>query len=153
MEDSLLINFKWSKTIQDHSRILSIPLVSMPSTPLCPVAAYSNLLSLVKIPSTSSAFSYKYHSKIVTLSSPRVVSSLRLILRSLGFDSSKFSGHSFRRSGATWAFRSGVQSEAIKSHGDWRSLAYLNYIQITTQQKQIVSRQMASQLSSVLAPK
>jgi hypothetical protein len=28
----------------------------MPSTPLCPVAAYSNLLSLVQIPNGNSAF-------------------------------------------------------------------------------------------------
>jgi hypothetical protein len=143
-QDSLLLNFKWSKTLQDHSRLISIPLVRMPDSPLCPVAAYSTLLSLVDIPLNKSAFSYLQKSKLTMLTAPRLVSTFRILLQAVGLQSSNYSGHSFRRSGATWAFRAGVRSESIKNQGDWRSFAYLNYIQITDDQKQLVSRQMAA---------
>ena len=36
--------------------------------------------------------------------------------------------HSFRRGGATHAFRIGVPTELIRSLGDWRSEAYTRYI-------------------------
>ena len=32
----------------------------------------------------------------------------------------RFRGHSFRRGGATWAFRNGVPGELIQIYGDWQ---------------------------------
>ena len=43
-------------------------------------------------------------------------------------DSSKFSFHSFRRSGATLAYNLGIDLEEIKRHGTWRSNAVQSYI-------------------------
>lgn len=39
-----------------------------------------------------------------------------------------FSSHSFRRGGATFALSLGIPGEIIKLWGDWKSTAYLAYI-------------------------
>jgi integrase len=145
--DTLLLNFKWTKTLQDGSRIISIPLAKMSHSPLCPVSAYQKLLSQVTIPSHMSAFCYLSNGRITTLTAHQVVTVLRALTREIGLNNKKYSGHSFRRSGATWAFKAGVRSEAIKTQGDWRSLAYLNYIEITPEQKRQVSTQMANAIT------
>jgi len=49
-------------------------------------------------------------------------------LRQLLGGRTDISCHSFRRGGATWALSSGVPGEVIKVMGDWKSSAYLAYI-------------------------
>jgi integrase len=41
-----------------------------------------------------------------------------------------YSGHSFRRGGASHALACGVPAEVIKAQGDWRSLSYLDYLNV-----------------------
>ena len=84
---------------------------------------------------------------MLTLTADQVVVVLRALTKAIGLNNKQFSGHSFRRSGTTWAFKAGVRSEAIRSQGDWRSMAYLNYIEITPSQKRKVSTQMAEAIS------
>jgi hypothetical protein len=147
-QDTILLNFKWTKTLQDHSRILSIPLTAIPGHPLCPVSAYRNLLCSCNVNMSRSAFCYNRNGSIVSLTSTQVVAFLNELVSELGLPSGKYTGHSFRRSGTTWAFRSGVRSENIRAHGDWRSLAYLQYIQVTPDQRKRVTQQMAESLST-----
>ena len=45
-----------------------------------------------------------------------------------GFDAASFSGHSFRRGGASFAVQDGVLGELIKVVGDWTSDAYYKYM-------------------------
>jgi hypothetical protein len=60
------------------------------------------------------------------------VNALRHCLNEIGVDPSKYSGHSFRRGGATFAHRLGVDPLLIKRMGDWRSDAYMRYIDHNT---------------------
>ena len=53
--DGLLVTFHRTKTIQ-FGRRLSLPLLSMPGSPLCPVRMFSLMCSLVPAPSDSPAF-------------------------------------------------------------------------------------------------
>ena len=45
------------------------------------------------------------------------------------------SSHSFRRSGATFAFKSGVSSELILLQRDWKSDAYKRYLSFSLDDK------------------
>ena len=45
-----------------------------------------------------------------------------------GIDVSRYSGHSFRRGGATALAKAGVPDSAIQLHGRWKSNAFLRYI-------------------------
>ena len=55
---------------------------------------------------------------------------LKKMLSAIGLDSKLYAGHSLRRGGATWALKCGVPGEIIKSIGDWRSMAYLQYLDV-----------------------
>jgi hypothetical protein len=61
-----------------------------------------------------------------------------------------YTGHSFRRGGATFAFRCGVPTTLIKLHGDWRSDAYLLYTATPIHVRRFCSLSMATSLSSGL---
>ena len=56
---------------------------------------------------------------------------LKTILVHINLPVSKYSGHSLRRVIATHALNSGVLGEVIKAKGDWKSLAYLHYLNIS----------------------
>ena len=45
--DILLVTMKWSKTNQFGARVLQIPFIKIPHSPLCPVSAYKNMCSRV----------------------------------------------------------------------------------------------------------
>ena len=50
------------------------------------------------------------------------------LISQLGLDNKRFSSHSFRRGSATCALECGVPSEIVKLFGDWKSSAYLSYV-------------------------
>ena len=57
------------------------------------------------------------------------MSKLRSSLAAAGVsNASDYSGHFFRRGGATALFAAGVISDVIKTIGDWKSECYLIYI-------------------------
>ena len=142
--DSIIFVLKWTKTIQTHKTVLQVPLSASPGNPLCPKQA---LLNMIKISSGSPAdhlFSYSSPSgqKVITQYSFTKFS--RQKFRLCGYNYHGFSGHSMRRGGATHAFASGVQSELIKTHGDWRSDAYQVYLDFSLSDRLITIQKMLS---------
>ncbi|KAI8486059.1 hypothetical protein Bbelb_361590 [Branchiostoma belcheri] len=59
------------------------------------------------------------------------VTTLRTLLRQCGYPDSAYSGHSFRRGGATWASECGLPPELIKLQGDWNFSAYQRYTSVS----------------------
>lgn len=55
---------------------------------------------------------------------------LRNILQDLGLPAKDFTSHSFRRGGASFAFRAGLPVDLIKILGDWHSDAILLYLTV-----------------------
>ena len=143
-DSGALLSIRHTKTIQFCERILQIPIIRISNSILCPVTALEKLMSLSlgkQIPDVAPLFSYPvsdYQHDWITHSV--FVSKLRSVLSSCGLQASKFSGHSFRRGGATFAFTCGVPAELIKMHGDWRSSAYLRYISPSLTDRQKLSR-------------
>ena len=60
---------------------------------------------------------------------------LRKTLANAGINPEHFSGHSFRRGGATFAMRSGVPFPLIKGQGDWASDTFERYLATTLQDR------------------
>ena len=50
---------------------------------------------------------------------------LKALLNAIGLDPDKWSGHSFRRGGASLLFRLGVDPLTIQACGDWSSDTFL----------------------------
>ena len=113
--EGLLVTFLHTKTIQFGRRRLHVPLLRMDSK-LCPVQAFSR--SHVG-KGTGAAFTYRKKGKEAWLTTSMFIRTFRSILSKGGVPQAHlFSGHSFRRGGATWAFQSGVSGEMIQVLGD-----------------------------------
>ena len=123
-DDMLLVDFKWSKTNQFGQRLLQIPLLSIPNSPLCPVKAFHHMCSLLPAHSSEPLFVQIKRKSRVSVTYRDLQNFLRECLRKCGKDPSLFSSHGFRRGGASYAFHSNVPAELIQLTGDWASDCY-----------------------------
>ena len=117
----VLMTMRWSKTIQFRERVVQLPLPLIPGSPLCPVTAIQRALSFINDPPSQSqalmrqdplSLSYK------VFSYSKFLGRVRAILQSLGLPAKDFASHSFRRGGASFAFRAGLPVDLIKILGD-----------------------------------
>ena len=144
---NLVLDFHWSKNNQFGDRMHSVPLISINNSCLCPVRAYYNMIDKVKAEPQEPLFVMKQHkAKVKPITYVQFQTYFKTIIDNLGLDSSKFSSHSFRRGGATWAFKNNVPGELIQNHGDWASSAYLLYLDMSMDKKLQVSKAMSSNL-------
>ena len=140
--EGAVIKVIWSKTIQYRDRTLHIPLPFFPSSKLCPSTAL--WMSLQQgTESHLSPFQYVEGFSVKFLTYPVFCAYLRSCLDRLGFDSNRYSGHSFRRGGATFALESGAPPDLVQAQGDWRSDAYKLYIDPSFQGRKAVADIMA----------
>ncbi|RLC08584.1 MAG: hypothetical protein DRI57_23705 [Deltaproteobacteria bacterium] len=145
----LVILIKWSKTIQCGERHLLVPLLQVASNPLCPRRAFDFMADRFPAPRCSPAFVYTdVQGFTVTLTHGVLVSSLKDLLRRVGVDPLGYTGHSFRRGGASFAFQAGVSGELIQLHGDWKSDAYLKYLSVPMQHRLQVTHRMRTLILS-----
>lgn len=145
-QDGILVKLKWSKTIQFRERVHIIPVTHLPNSVLCPKSAVLHMVSLSPANSSAPAFCYNMGSVQYFLCQSEFIQLLRNCLQLLGYEPTLFSGHSFRRGGATSAFSAGVASELVKAHGDWRSDSYLSYLEFSISDRLKVSEAISSTL-------
>ena len=124
-----------------------IPLLRNSSI-FCPVAAYSQLLSLLTPPLTGPAFVFKHHGRMRWLTKSQFINTFRSVLAAGGHSHAAFfTGHSFRRGGATYAFQAGIPGELIQICGDWASDSYKRYLEFNMKSKLDLASQFSSYLS------
>ncbi|XP_074608519.1 uncharacterized protein LOC141861550 [Acropora palmata] len=154
------IHVSASKTIQCHQRALVLPIPSSPGSRLCPISALRRTILLVNGepfgservnpgPSSAPLFSVLSGSALEPITYKHFSGFLSRVASRLHLDPSRFSPHTFRRGGATFAFDCHVSSKIIKLQGDWQSDAYLVYLELSQQQKQRACQAMAAKLQSV----
>jgi len=76
------------------------------------------------------------------------IARFKALIGRLGLDPSLYSGHSFRRGGATFARAAGVPDEVIKAQGDWISEAWLSYISATDELRERAAELLAKAVAS-----
>ena len=143
----LTVTFRWTKTIQFGQRNLQIPLIPIPGSCLCPVAAYVNMVRLVPAGPQVPAFSLPCKNKVKPVTYHQYMKALRLVVQDMGLNPRLYSTHSFRRGGATFAFKAKVPGELIKTQGDWLSEAYLKYLDLSLENRYQVAERMRDQIT------
>ena len=117
-----------AKTIQFQDRALELPLPRHKNSVLCPVQALFHALKQnTNTPMHGSVYTLR-NGKVLT--TDVFVRHLKFCLDRLGLPAGSYGGHSLRRGGASWAYQSGIPVETIRQLGDWKSLAYLDYIHV-----------------------
>ena len=82
--------------------------------------------------STGPAFIFWKKGNITWLTKYIFIHTFCSVLRTGGVtQASNFTGHSFRRGGATWAFQVGIPGELIQICGDWVSDSYKRYLEFS----------------------
>ena len=131
---------RWSKTIQYRNRTLLVPVPRIEHSKLCPHKAIVNAFKLLGAHDSAKlrdgpAFVYTSGDQVKPLTYTTFTTKLSKLLEQCGFDGTQYSGHSFRRGGATFALHCGVPGHYIKLQGDWLSNAYERYLDTSLQYK------------------
>ena len=121
-----------SKTNNFCERDVVLPIPGNEDPALDPVRHLARLFKTVKCQSDKPAFSYS-NSKCINHS--YFTSTLKKLLRMVGYNPDLFSGHSFRRGGATFLHNSGGTALMVQACGDWSSLCFTRYLYLTESQR------------------
>ena len=143
-ENVVLVYQNFSKTNQFMATSRVTPLLPSSVVALDPVFHYLKLCQENVVPVNCPAFSY-YESgvqKCVTYSS--FTNFLKILLQKIGVDPNKWSGHSFRRGGASFLYRLGIDPLTIQACGDWSSSTFLRYLEVNFDRLWMAQQLMAS---------
>ena len=107
--------------------------ISIPDSPLCPVKAYHNMISLVLTSKNSPAFCLFKHHKVLPVTYFQFQKVVQSLIKSIGKTQMSIRLTVFEEGGASWAFS--VPSELIHLYGDWSSDAYKKYLRFKLDDK------------------
>ena len=128
-DNEAIVLVKWSKTIQSRDKVVRVVIPKLPGSKFFPVTALSNMLDYIIY--NDPLFAIFKANTWSPLTDSMVRKHLKRVLRLLQLHHHNFTFHTFRRSGASWAFQHGVPIEAIKQQGTWSSDCVWRYIQKT----------------------
>jgi hypothetical protein len=142
-KDYVVLNFRYTKTIQYKERCLQVPLPYIKDSPFSP-ASYLYTLSRLCGKKCGPVFQYPVHKGFTTVTYRSFLSRLKQWCHRGGLDASSYATHSFRRGGATLALSLDIAKDHIKLQGDWRSDCYQRYLDPSLESR----AQVADMLSS-----
>ena len=128
----VLIFVGWSKTNQFGNRDLVVPIPSNSDPALDLYRHLCNLFTKVNASPDRPAFSFT-NKHFVSYSS--FTSRLKSLLLSAGVDPAKYSGHSFRRGGATYLHSLGASPLEIQASGDWQTMVFTRYLHLSLEDR------------------
>ena len=143
----VMVIWTWAKNIQNRNRMHKVPLMHIPGSLLCPVKAYRNMCRLVPLDGKHPAFALKSNRGPVPVTYQQFNQKLKKPVGACGLNPDNFSTHSFRRGGATYAFRADVPETLIQLRGDWASDCYKKYLEMGLAEKRGVSLWLAKHIA------
>ena len=130
MDKAMMVEIRWSKTIQHKQKILRLPVLPAKNKAICPVFWMHYMVTSVPGLPHDPVLALKGPGKTLVLSANQLIYRFQKWLILIGEDPTIFSLHSLRR-GATFAYQSNIEAEMIKLMGDWASDAYKRYIDVS----------------------
>ena len=115
----------YGKTNNFCTRDVLIPIPGNDDPALDPVRHLAALFSIVNAEDDAPAFTYGVNT-FITYSA--FTSRLKSLLKKAGYDPALFSGHSFRRGGASFLHQCGGTALMIQASGDWSSQCFTRYL-------------------------
>ena len=144
----MVLILKWSKTMQTNNQIKLVTVPRIPNSSICPVVAIKNLLDLTPRGANLPLFQCKVATEWVPLTDNKVRRHLAMITEKLHLHQAGFTFHTFRRSGATFAFNNDVTLQNIQKHGTLTSDCVWRYITDTVDAGEQVANMFRSKLSA-----
>ena len=129
---NVLIYVNFSKTNQYQKSFHVIPIPANDDPALDLFRHIKRLFLSVKVPESSPAFMY---SKSCFINYKSFTTRLKSLLSKSGLDPSLFSGHSFRRGGASHLYGIGGSTLMVQVMGDWRSQIFTRYLYLSIEDR------------------
>lgn len=130
----------FSKTNQYRKKDMCIPIPSNDDPCLDLYRHLTLLMETVQAPPDAPAFTYG-KGKFIGYS--QFTNRLKQVLRKAGLNPDLFSGHSFRRGGASFLFSAGASQLMVQVLGGWSSLVYTRYLFMNEEDRLDAQRLMA----------
>ena len=133
-----MLTIEWSKTRQYRDKPLDLPLIAAKNVKVCPIFWLTYIRMKFSPNSSDPLFSYPEAGKMVPLTYPVLSRLLKEWVTLAGLDTTEgesFTLHGLRRGGANHALTVGLASEDIMLMGDWASMAYLEYIDLSMERR------------------
>ena len=143
----LIITLRFMKNAQFKEAVHTVVVAGQRGHPLDPVFWWTEYTSRVPAPPSSAAFGFMSAGVFEPLTHSVFVAWVKKLISAAGFDSSGFSGHSFRRGAASFSFLCGLPEALIKELGAWRSQVYQVYLDLPLSQKLSVHRRWFSHMA------
>ena len=121
------------KTNQLRNKVHYETIPVIPQTLLCPVLALKNMLAAVPGSKNDPLFTIPRRGCWLPLTDSIVRKHRYRVIKALGWEHHKYTFHTFRRSGASWAHNHNVPIQAIKEQGTWSSDCVYRYLSSYTQ--------------------
>ena len=135
----------FSKTNQYRKRDRCIPVPANDDPALDLYRHMEQLMSAVDVPKDAPAFSYG-PGKFICYD--QFTRRLKSTLALSGLNPDLFSGHSFRRGGASFLFSVGASQLMVQVLGDWTSMVYTRYLFLDADDRMSAQHLMASAINS-----
>ena len=131
LDKAMMIEIRWSKTIQHKQKILRLPVLPAQNKAICPVFWVHYMVSQIPAGTQDPAFTLSAGTHKLALSYNQLINRFRKWLKLIGQDPTIYSLHSLCREGATFAYQSNMEGEMIKLLGDWASDCYKRYVDVS----------------------
>ena len=132
-DTSTVIIIKWSKTNQLRNKVHYVTIPKISQSLLCPVLALKTMVDSNPGTQNDPLFTISKTGCCLPLTDSMVRKHLKIVFKALGWEQHKYTFHTFRRSGASWAHNHGVPIQATKDQGTWSSDCVYRYISSDTQ--------------------
>ena len=144
-ERKVYIYVGFSKTNQYRKKDRCIPIPANDDPCLDLFRHVEQLFSMVDEPPTAPAFTYG-HGKFITYD--MFTRRLKQLLSTSGLNPDLYSGHSFRRGGASFLFSAGATQLMVQVLGDWSSMVYTRYLFLSAEDRMKAQQLMAEAINS-----
>ena len=139
------VNFSKTNQFMLRSHVIPIPRNSDPALDL-----YSHiklLYSRVKAKPEAPALSF---SSTGFINHRTFTEKLKLLIKKAGLDPSLYSGHSFRRGGASYLYSVGGTTLMVQVLGEWSSQIYTRYLSLSVEDRLEAQKLIASNINSTV---
>ena len=137
----------FSKTNQYRKKEMFIPIPSNNDPCLDLYRHLSLLKKRVPAPDDAPAFTY---GKKKFINYKQFTNLLKLTLKKAGLNPDLFSGHSFRRGGASFLFSVGASQLMVQVLGGWSSLVYTRYLFMSERDRLEAQQLMAGAINNMV---
>ena len=108
------------------------------------------LYAIADVPEDAPAFSY---SKTKFVDHRSYTTKMKQLLAKAGLDPESYSGHSFRRGGASYLYSIGGTTLMVQVLGDWASQVFTRYLHLSLDDRLEAQELIASNINSTIGSK